>query len=101
MIIYNITTHVSHTIKEAWAEWMKHKHIAEVMGKGCFVKYQFVQLLDIDESDGVTYAIQFYAENMSSYNSYIENFAPALREDSLRNWGKEAISFRSLMKVIA
>ena len=100
MIIFNVTTHVSHTIKEAWEEWMKQKHIPEIMEKGCFVKYQFVQLLDIDESDGVTFAIQFYAESMASYTLYVENFAPALREDSLKNWGNEAIAFRSLMKVL-
>ena len=100
MIIYNVTTLVAHTVKELWVEWMKQKHIPEVMAKGCFVKHQFVQLLELDETEGVTYAIQYYAETLDAYNKYIELYAPSLRDDSLKNWGKEVIAFRSIMQLI-
>ena len=100
MFIYNVTTHVSHSIKELWVEWMQQKHIPEIMGKDCFIKYQFVELLEVDQSEGMTYAVQFYAESKALYNKYIEIHAPALREDSLKTWGNKVIAFRSLMKVI-
>lgn len=100
MIIYNVTTHVSHTIKDLWVDWMKQKHIPEIMGKNCFIKYQFVELLEVDETEGVTYAVQFYAESKALYIRYIEIYATALREDSLNTWGNQVISFRSLMKVV-
>jgi hypothetical protein len=100
MIIYNVTTHVSHSVKELWIEWMKKKHIPEIMNKGCFTKYQLVELLEVDETEGKTYAVQFYAESRLLYDNYVELHAPGLREDSLKAWGQNVISFRSVMKVI-
>ena len=100
MIIYNVTTKVEHSIHEAWVEWMKTKHIPEVMRSGCFTKFQFVQVLEIDESDGVTYAAQYYAANEDDYKKYIEVFAPALRQDAYTTWGNRFTGFRSLMRVV-
>ena len=100
MIIYNVTTHVAHSISDLWVAWMKEKHIPEIMEKGCFNKYQFVRLLDSDESEGVTYAVQFYATDRKSYEMYLNTYAPALREDALRSWGNKIIGFRSLMESI-
>ncbi len=101
MFIYNITTHVAHSIKEVWLDWMEKKHIPEIMQKECFVKYQICKVLEIDETEGVTYAIQFYAESKAQYNRYIEMYATALREDAVRCWGNKTIGFRSLMELIS
>lgn len=100
MIIYNVTTHVAHSISERWVSWMKVKHLPEIMAKGCFSKYQFVKLLQTDELEGVTYAVQFYAPDQEAYEHYLEMYAPALREDAFGSWGNKIISFRSLMECI-
>jgi len=100
MIIYNVTTHVAHSINEAWLEWMMQKHIPEIMATACFEKYQLVKLLDTDETEGNTYAIQFYAENRLLYDRYINSFAQTMRDDSFKSWGNKTIAFRSLMEVI-
>jgi hypothetical protein len=100
MFIYNVTTKLDHSIHERWVEWMKTKHISDVMASNCFVKYQFVRLLDTDETEGVTYAAQFFAESKADYNRYIEIYAPALRDDANRTWGNKFIGFRSLMEVV-
>ncbi|MFP5039471.1 DUF4286 family protein [Parasediminibacterium sp. JCM 36343] len=101
MFIYNVTTHVAHTIHEAWVAWMQEKHIPDIMGKGCFTKYQFVRILETDEKEGVTYAVQFYANSKALYNRYIELYAPALRQDASKSWGDKTIGFRSLMEIVA
>lgn len=100
MLIYNVTIHLEHSIHEPWVEWMKTKHIPDVMATGCFTQYQFVRLLDTDETEGVTYAAQYYAENRDSYDRYIEQYATALREDATKAWGNKFIGFRSLMQVV-
>ena len=100
MFIYNVTIKVEHTIHEAWVEWMKARHIPDVMATGCFTHYQFVRLLDIDETDGVTYAAQYYAATKADYNRYLELHAPALRQDSFNAWGNSFVGFRSLMQVV-
>ena len=100
MIIYNVTTHVSHSISDSWVAWMKEKHIPEIMEKRCFENYQFVKLLDIDETEGLTYAVQFYTATKAAYEKYIIEYAPSLRDEALMSWGNKIISFRSLMEIV-
>jgi hypothetical protein len=100
MIIYNVTSKVSWAIHDAWLEWMKLIHIPEVMSTGKFSGNRFVRLLETDEEDGPTYAIQYYLDGMEEYRTYLEKDAPGLRDKVLQKWGEEVISFRSLMEVI-
>ncbi|MFY7899677.1 MAG: DUF4286 family protein [Chitinophagaceae bacterium] len=99
-IIYNVTTQVTHTIKDEWVKWMKEKHIPEVMQTGCFLKFQFVKVLELDETEGVTFAVQYFAESKSIYHQYVEKYASALRKDALEKWGNQMASFRSLMQCL-
>ena len=100
MFIYNVTTKVSWRIHEDWVSWMKEKHLSDVMNTGCFSDVRFVRLLDTDESDGPTYAAQFHADTREQYDTYIEKYAPAMRQDVIDNWGDQFISFRTLMQVV-
>lgn len=100
MIIYNVTIKVDATIAEAWLQWMLAEHLTEVMQSGCFSSYKVVQLLEVDDSEGPTYAIQYSAESKADYNRYIENHAPEMRQKSIDKWGGQFIAFRSVMQVI-
>jgi hypothetical protein len=96
MLIYNVTT----KIDENWVNWMKNTHIPAVMRTGCFSHYHFVKVLDIDDSDGPTYAVQYFMENREQYDKYIDTHAAALRQDATMLWGQLMIGFRSLMEVV-
>jgi hypothetical protein len=100
MLIYNVTIAVSASIADAWLQWLKQVHIPEVMATGCFADYLIVRLLEVDESEGPTYAVQYKALSRADYNRYIEVHAPRLRQASLDRWGDGFIAFRSLLEVI-
>jgi hypothetical protein len=100
MFIYNVTVKIESSIHEPWVLWMKNIHIPAVMATNCFTHYQFVQLLDTDDTDGLTYAVQYYAESKANYSRYIELHAASLREESFKAWGNKFIAFRSLMQVV-
>lgn len=100
MYIYNITTKVHTSIHEQWVDWMKMHHIPQIMATGCFTESQFVRLLELDDSEGPTFATQFKAASKADYNRYIEIHAPSLRKDSLSKWGDKIIGFRSLMELV-
>lgn len=100
MYIYNITTKVDWSIHEDWRAWMEETHMPAVLGTGCFDRHQFVRVLDIDETDGPTYAIQYYTSTMARYNHYINAHAPVLRQATNAKWGERVISFRSLMEIV-
>ena len=100
MIIYNVTVKVEQSIAEAWLQWMLNEHIPDVMGTGCFSSHRVVRLLEVDETEGPTYAIQYHADSKANYNRYIQLFAPDMRQRSFDKWGNGFISFRSVMQVI-
>ncbi|HTB99808.1 MAG TPA: DUF4286 family protein [Ferruginibacter sp.] len=100
MFIYNITTKVTWTIHDEWIEWMKEIHTLEVVNTGCFTNVTILRLLDIDENEGPTYAVQYLAESKALYNRYIEKFAPTFRQELFDKWGDNFIAFRSLMQVV-
>lgn len=100
MYIYNITTKVDWSIHDAWLKWMAETSMPLVLESGCFDKHQFVRVLDTDETEGPTYAIQYYTSTMARYNHYINAHAPGLRKATFEKWGDRVISFRSLMEIV-
>ncbi len=100
MIIYNVTTKVAADIAAQWLGWMQQQHIPEVMATGCFAACKIARLLDVDDSEGPTYAVQYEAACKADYERYIRQFADALRSDVYAKWGSSFISFRSLMEVV-
>ncbi|MBL0884311.1 MAG: DUF4286 family protein [Chitinophagaceae bacterium] len=100
MYIYNVTIQLAWSIHEDWLQWMKTKHIPEVMATGCFTDFRFVRVLEMDETEGPTYATQYFANNKEDYDRYIEHYSTALRKDALDVWGNQFVGFRSLMQVV-
>ncbi len=100
MIIYNVTIKITNAIHADWLHWLKQEHVPEVIQTGCFTHATILRLLEIDESEGPTYAIQYFAESKGLYNNYIENHAAAMRQKSFDKWGNKFIAFRSVMQVV-
>ncbi len=98
--IYNVTTNVNWHIHEAWLHWMLSVHIPDVMATACFKKHQVVRLLEIDESEGPTYAIQYYTQSKSDYDRYLELHAAKKRQAVIDLWGKQVTAFRTLMQIV-
>lgn len=100
MIIYNITTKVSHAIENAWLQWQKEEHIPEIMLTGLFTSYQLFRLLEQDDDEGSTYIIQYTANTMEDYQGYIRTHAHALSKKAFEKWADQFISFRSVLEVM-
>ncbi len=100
MIIYNVTSKIDWSIHDQWVKWMQEEHIPEVIATGCFTHAQLLRLIETDETEGPTYAAQFFAEIKTQQDLYIEKFAPSLRQKTLKKWGNLFISFRSTMQVV-
>ena len=98
MIIYNVTVKVEKEISENWVNWMQNEHIPDLLNTGLFNDYTLSMLLEQDESDGITYIVQYHCENMEKYNHYIEHYAPIMREKAFIKFGNKFIAFRTLMK---
>lgn len=100
MILYNVTVKTDHSIAEAWLQWMKEEHIPEILATGCFTKASILRLLEVDDSEGPTHAVQYFAESKANYNRYLDKFAAELRKKAIQKWGEKFIAFRSVMQVV-
>ena len=100
MIVYNVTTKVSTTIQQDWLLWIKEEHIPDIINTGCFTHATVLLLLENDDSEGPTFAVQYFAESKSLYNNYMEKYAAVMRQKAFDKWGNQFIAFRSLMQVI-
>lgn len=100
MILYNVTIKVHSSIQNDWLVWLKEIHIPEILSTECFTHYKILQLLEIDNSEGPTYAVQYFAESKALYNLYIEKFAAEMKSKSFVKWGDKFIAFRSVMQIV-
>ena len=100
MIIYNVTTKVSPIIEGAWLSWTKQENIPDIMNTGMFHDYRICRLLDQDDSDGPTYVVQYFADTLENYESYLQEHAPALQQKSRDRFGDQFLSFRTVMQVV-
>jgi hypothetical protein len=99
MIIYNVTIKVTQKIAADWLRWMKEEHMPELLRTGLFIESRLCRLLEQDESDGITYIAQYYADSLEDYNDYIKGHAAAFRDKGLKKFGDQFIAFRTLMQV--
>jgi len=99
-ICYNITIKINPQIEQEWITWQKEEHIPDIMSTELFNEYKFFKLLDQDESEGITYAVQYFSSSIEHYKKYIQQFAPLLRGKALAKWGDRFIAFRTVMEVV-
>lgn len=100
MIVYNITYAIPHVLYDDWMNWMRTTHIPEIMSTGHFKHFQIMQLMDVDETEGVTIAVQFHAKSESCYNTYLTEYAPALRLKASSVWGDKIPGFSTKLRIV-
>jgi len=99
-VIYNVTVKVDEAIAADWLNWLKSEHIPEILATGCFFRAITSRLLEVDDTDGPTFTIQYHSFSKAEYNRYIEQHAPAMRQKGFDAWGDRFIAFRSVMQVV-
>lgn len=101
MILYNVTINVEDSIHDAWLLWMLNEHIPQVLDTGMFVSYRMFKVLTRQgEETGTTYCVQYFAESMSDYDFYIEQYAPAFRKETEDRFSGKYVIFRTLLEEV-
>ena len=100
MIIYNVTTKVHDSIHQEWLAWLKEEHIPGMLKTGCFTHAHILRLLETDDAEGPTYAIQYHTDNIEMYDRYVEQYAGTMQGKSFEKWGDLFIAFRSVLEVV-
>jgi len=100
MIIYNVTINIDPSIEKQWLDWMRTKHIREVLNSGCFISAKLVKVHVNQPIEGMSFATQYVAESQEKLQTYYTHFAPKLREEGLQLFGDKMLAFRTELEVI-
>lgn len=99
MILYNVTVKVDVEVHQQWLEWMRLKHIPEVMATGKFSEFRICRLLH-EEPDGVTYAVQYFSPDLETLQRYQQEDAQRLQEEHAMLFSGRYAAFRTAMEVL-
>ena len=100
MIVYNVTVKLDHSIASGWLKWLNDEHIPDMIGTGCFEKANVLRLPETDDTDGITYAVQYFAPDKNAYDNYIKKFSENMRKKGTDKWGNKFIAFRTVMELL-
>ena len=101
MILYNVTVNVAPGIEDEWIHWMKSVHIPEVMATGRFTKHRFLKMLsEHPDAEGNTFAIQYFAKQISDLEAYLNKEAPALQKTHMEKYGEKCLAFRTVLEEV-
>jgi len=100
MLVYNVTIKVEKAIAEEWLQWMLNEYIPQIMATNCFSTFNVLKLLDVDDSEGPTYAIQYVADENEGYERYKQQFFSVHNQSCFDRWGNGFIAFRTIMEVV-
>ncbi len=80
---------------------MQQSHIPEVMETKVFIKNTISRLLEEEDSDGVTYIIQYTFKTLEDFIGYRTVQAPLLQKKHSEKFGNDAVAFRTVMEVVS
>ena len=101
MIVYNVTVKVDRRIAAQWLKWLRQTEAPAVLATGCFDRYHLLRLLDVDDEEGPTYAVQYHAPTYADYQEYLDRFAAGFQRRSSERWGSRCVSFGTAMEQLA
>jgi len=99
MLLYNVTLILEDSAAAEWKQWMLDTHIPEVMATGLFISNRLLKVVD-SPNEGVTYCAQYILETLENYNTYQEQYAPALQAILNEKFENRFVAYRSLMEFV-
>ena len=99
-IIYNVTVKVDKNIADAWRQWMVMDQAPKIIATKCFTNFTMLKLLEHDDEESNTYAVQFFSNDIKDYQRYLVLFAHDFSKESFAKWGNKFIAFSTVMQVI-
>lgn len=101
MIIYNVTTNIHESVHDQWLKWMQEKHIPEILATQKFSSARIVKVLVEEEMGGITYSVQYVADNKEILERYYIEDEPAFHREALELFADKMLSFRTELEVIS
>jgi hypothetical protein len=99
MFVYNVTLKIDKSVATDWLQWMKTKHIPDVLATGLFIENRLFQVM-LDEEDGLTYSVQYTFDNADKLELYMSTYAPKLQLEHRERYADKFVAFRTILKEV-
>ncbi|MEM9821038.1 MAG: DUF4286 family protein [Bacteroidota bacterium] len=99
MILYNVTVKIDKEVHDDWLKWMQEIHIPDVMKTGLFLENKLCKILH-EDPDGISYAIQYYCQDMKTLHRYQVHHAQRLQAEHTERYKDKYVAIRTLMEVL-
>lgn len=99
MILYNVTINIDYDVHDEWLDWMKNKHIPDVLKTGLFIENKICRIL-AEEDGGKSYSIQYFLKNMDDYYTYQKEYASSLQLEHTQKYEGKFAAFRTILEVV-
>lgn len=100
MLIYNVTSKVDQRVHATWLKWMENDYLPAQMATKLVVNYQLTRLLNVDDSQGPTYALLLSFNKREDYKSYQIKYLKGFEKAVKEKWGDNVLSFASTLDVV-
>ena len=100
MIIYNVTINIDNDVHDEWLNWMKDKHIPDMLATGKFTHAKMTKILVEEEMGGTSYSVQYTCQNKATLERYYRENAEEMRKDGLTRFPNKFVAFRTELEVI-
>jgi hypothetical protein len=100
MYIYNVTINVEDTIHDKWIEWMKTKHIPEMLSLGKFTDALMSKVVVEEEMGGTTYSVQYTTDSKETLEKYYKEDAEKMRKEGMQLFANQFVAFRTELDVV-
>lgn len=99
-ILYSVTVKIENEVHDDWLEWMRNVHIPDVMETKMFESNRMCKILNQDESEGVSYSIQYVCKDMKTLHQYSAKFAVQLQKEHADRYKNKYVAFRTLLEIL-
>ena len=100
MIIYNVTINIDDSVHDDWLDWMKTKHIPDMLATKKFTEAKMCKVLVEEEMGGTTYSIQYRTENRETLERYYQEDANKMRTEGNQLFANKFVAFRTELEII-
>lgn len=98
--LYNITYNIEEQIHDQWLRWVQEYHIPDVLKNTPFVGAKLIKVWMDEELGGITYSIQYQAENRAMLDIFLYESKFNIFGDMLKMFPNQFVSFSTELEVI-
>lgn len=92
MVFYEVSVEVRPDLREAFVQYMRDKHLPDILATGCFQHIRF------DQASETLFRTCYQAETEAGYQRYIDQHAAAMRADFMQHFPEGCVPSRVVFR---